>query len=59
MSFVARDATGAVSPLDPDTAVASAGDELAMFAGAASGLLDAGVLTDAEFEAQKALLLHR
>jgi Family of unknown function (DUF6325) len=40
LEFVARDAAGAVSLLDPDATVTAVGDELAMFAGASSGLLD-------------------
>jgi hypothetical protein len=40
LEFVGRDAAGAVSLLDPDATVTAAGDELAMFAGASSGLLD-------------------
>jgi uncharacterized protein DUF6325 len=41
LEFVARDAAGAVSLLDPDATVTAVGEELAMFAGASSGLLDA------------------
>lgn len=41
LEFVSRDAVGAVSLLDADATVTAAGDELAMFAGASSGLLDA------------------
>jgi hypothetical protein len=41
LEFVARDAAGVVSVLDPDATVTAAGDELAIFAGASSGLLDA------------------
>jgi hypothetical protein len=40
LEFVARDAAGVVSLLDPDATVTAVGDELAMFAGASSGLLD-------------------
>ncbi|WP_250038426.1 DUF6325 family protein [Paractinoplanes maris] len=40
LEFVGRDAAGAVTLLDPDAIVTAAGDELAQFAGASSGLLD-------------------